>query len=372
MAAGEWSLTLRPDTPQHVTQQLSPSLQGFAHLIVCPARFPDVQASAASLRAIALYVGVFRNRRSRFELSGAGVNIWLGDEEGKGETPFTAISHTNGTLWNWASDLVPAALTAGDLNVDVSPTLTWSAQYISRREALDYVCARFGAEWRVNPDLTLDVDYVDTLYGATPVAMVSPRWDGNDPLLPALRATITPERDVEDFTTGVLVDGGSGTGTASLSPVPYNDGQGNDVIWRRYIDSTSTAAGAETAVAEGQLARFDSARRSIDVTTTTPLPTQAASVGSPVWVYDPVEGIFDEDNQVHFRGEVAFPEATRLVAATWPIPPGCGVYFAKSDGTDGVVDLSDWYVPEFGTSQLTLDKPRRRLANAMRAEGIKV
>lgn len=357
-ATGSWRLTLRPDTPTSVTDQFPIEEQAFSHLVVLPAWLDPSAVNRATLYALSAYTGVYRHQAGMHELEGAGVAMWLGDEDGKGSIIEAAITKAAGTFVDWVTDLRPTAfLTAGTYHAQPG-TLDWSALHLVMREALDHVCDTFAAAWRVNPDLSLDAGTLDQLYGTDPVAMVTPWWTGREAATAAIRCVFEPDQDVEDYNTKTIVVGDGVVGTATNS-TPFLSPTGTTLNWERLVEQSDVTAD-ENAVAQGQQNRFTSTRRSIRCTTDEYMPTLTAPVGSKVWAYDPLRRIYNLANQRNFRGDVYWPSIVRLVGASWPFRPGMGLYVIRQSDF-GIVDLTPWVAWESGNATLDLDFPGRRL-----------
>lgn len=357
MGLGDWSLTLRPDTPRSILNLLDVRAEGFGQLTVLPARFPREALTQAILLDLALYSGVYLGQAGKHTLRGCGPAMWLGDADGKGNNPTGPTSHTNGTLSQWMTSIKPSSITAGTYTNGSLPLLTWTMTRMSRRAAADYVCAALGAEWQVTHGLVLNAGTAANLYGSSPVALLAERASSFD--IPELDCSIVPDSDVEDYTTHTFVIGGAGTGSAGPATNVYDDWLGNDVVQRRIIEDSSTEATEEATVAAAQLDLYDEIRTSLQVTCRSPLPTITAPVGSPVWIYDIEHGLYDAANSLQSNGETIFPKSARVVACQWPVLDGCGVYLANQSAD--IVDLSDWVIPEQGDSTITLDYTPRPL-----------
>lgn len=365
MGIGEWSLTLREGTRQSVLAALNIDSYGYGHVIVTPTHMDPTAVPAATLLAVARYTGIYARRPSRLQIGGPGLAAWLADADGKGDViEGTALSKSAGTFVQWITDLRPSSLLAGTYNA-VGGALTMAFQYIDRRTALNYVADYFGAEWRINPDLTLDGGTAAQLFTTTPTVVVQ-RWSGGrDPNITGLKTEVEVAKDLEDYTTRIvlLANGlaaGEAVGTADISPAtPYKDLQGNAVDLVRIIDSADTAAGNETAVAQAQLNRFTSIRRAVTLSSQTYDIGADIEVGDTIYVWDPERDLIDTANEKQYRGQIIRPIALRVLGYTWPVQRGMGVYFRDLNGL--ITDLTEWVQWESGPTTIEVGANPRPL-----------
>ena len=105
-AAGQWSVRLGPNTPQSIIDRLV----DFGHVVVTQTP-EDVRVAGDGVLSTALYTGVIRGRakdESGTELSGAGLAIWLGDEDDKGPVLETTRTYSAQTFTSVVADLLPS------------------------------------------------------------------------------------------------------------------------------------------------------------------------------------------------------------------------------------------------------------------------
>jgi hypothetical protein len=373
MAPGDWSVQLLSSTPHSVLQAVDIDTAGFGHVVITPAQIPANAYSKANLLDVGVYTGVYRQASNLRLLRGSGLATWLGDEENKGDILSTAVTKAAGTFVQWITDLVPSSLTAGTYTA-IAGTLNWSAQYQSRRQAIDYVCDYFGGEWRIAGDGTVSVGTISDLYGSDPVAIFTPWFDGREsPTMIGVRGTIGKDEDLDDWTSKTYVKDAAGAyGTATIGSNPYQDLNGNAAVKERYIDGSSTVtSGTGNSVASGQLGRFDEVRRRLTISTDTFCFPALVDVGSYVWAFDPNNGVYtlSADNQVQYRGQQMWPKKVRVYDATWPIREGMGVYFIDHD--DEITDLSPFVEWESGDATVGVGAPIRNLSGAMKRTGLR-
>lgn len=398
MAAGSWDLTLRADTPPSITDRLTiapgfPSVSGgaagFGHLIVTAAPVDITTHDWTTLHQVALYTGVYRRQRSRLDLTGTGVGIWLGNEEDAGDprTPLAGVWTHTATLAQWlvrampaanstAGNLDPGNLTIGTITAPASPaTMGWS-DYLDQipRQLLDVICDYFGVEWRVNPNLT--VDFAPQVGGNDPMSgkvAITPWWDGPDGSVELLRGRIEVDEDVESYLTALTLRNSNGvSGTASTGATTYTGPDGTPVVWRRF-ESTNVEDAQVAAQAMRELNRHTT--RSVwSARVDHPLPTTLCRLGSSVLLLDPEMGasfrrsaaaLLAPDAYTRtLRGENVVILPSRLREVTWPISRGCGVYFTKRNGP--IVDLTPHVEWESGPSRMRFGSLPRRTSRMLR------
>lgn len=356
---GEWSLTLGEDTPKEILDQLDV----FGHVAI-HAGVVDPRIARDALLLDSRYVGVYRGKASaptdqgaQYTLRGPGMAFWLGDEDGKGhaiEAPLTL----NTTFAAWVAALLPPSATAGTI-VAVPKTFAYTFQYMTPREALNYMCGTLECAWRINGNASVDAGLESDLFTVIPEAALVRKGPGVDMFLKGLAGAMSTEVDMSDFTTRtVLLANGSEaatvTATADIAPVknPYKDLFGNSVKLTRFISESDTDATNAAARAQLQLNRFSDAKRAISLSSTDYDLKGDVAVGDYLWVFDPDIGVVDITNEVNFRGDRMYPMKLRLTEMTWPITQEMGVAFRDMDGN--WYDLTPYVVPEGGDSNLVV------------------
>lgn len=350
MKPGQFTLRLLPETPLSVWN----AVREFDHIMVTPARLDPISGfSDANIKTAAMWTGVALRKPSATQIEGAGLAWWLGSDDGVGDLLDTAVTGTTANLTTWVNALRPSSLSAGTVT-NTGTNLTYSFQWITRREALDFACRAMGAEWRVNPSGTLDAAAPSTLFVSTPTAVITRRPDAKQGTRRGLEATeLTVGRDVAGYTTKVIAVARTGdtalapTGTATGANV-YKDYNNNDVVLERLVDATDTPAGSVADVATATLALWSSVRRSVKLSSRTYAVPMHARPGDSVWAYDPTVGLIDTANQLEWSGETIAPVLLRVRAITWPIAKGMGVYARRSGSTPTYIDLTDWVEWENG------------------------
>lgn len=367
-ALGAWSLTLSPDTPKAVLD----SLEYLGHVTVHVGRV-DPRTAGDGLLASSRYTGVLRGLETADEghtLSGAGMAFWLGDEDGKGSVYETAISFTAETFTQTIRDLLPASgsVTEGTFHA-ITGTYTGTHQYQDPRTAIDYVCDTMVGEWRVNGDATLDVGAEEDLFVTVPAAAIVRRAAGVDMRLRAFSGQAGVTVDVEDFSTRVVLlaenEGGAiATGSADISPGlnVYKDLHGNPVALTRLASESETSSTNADIRAQLLLNRFTSTRDALRLSTTDYDIKGTAAPGDYVWVHDPDIGLFDDDNEVTFRGARIYPVKLRLRELSWPVVEGSSVSYRDGDGNWS--DLTPYVVWETDSTSIVVGGYNRSLTGS--------
>jgi hypothetical protein len=360
---GEWNINLKPTTPKSVLD----ALHSFGHIAINSGQINAEHGD--TLLTSSRYVGVFRGRASgnNFSLRGPGMAFWLGDEDNKGyviETPLVV----NHDFDDAVLLLLPPSVTPGTIhNVDPGVPFSYTFQYVSRREALNYLCETKGCEWRINGDGSVDAGTEVDLFRVVPNAALVRKRAGTDLFLRAFRGTMSTEEDYKDFTTRTVLlangsEGATVTATADIDPAknPWKDLFGNPVKLTRLISESDTDATNAPARAQLQLNRFTDPSRAITLSTQEYDLKGSVAVGDYLWVYDNEIGITDNANEVMFRGELMYPMKLRLTELTWAVTREMGVAFRDNDGN--WIDLSPYIIPEDGESSLTVGGYYRALS----------
>lgn len=362
---GQWAFSLSNSTPKSVLDQL----QYFGHVAVTAGKLDPVLAGDALLRE-ARYVGVYQgktNASDAFDLNGVGMAVWLGDADKKGyvyETPLAV----NGDFDDVVPLLLPPSVHAGSI-FSPAKTFQFTFQYVSPREALDYMCDTLDCAWRVNGDATLDAGNVEDLFQVIPDSALVRKGDaaeGEDLFLKAFGGALKTDQDVQDFTTRTVLlasgsEGSTVTATADINPAlnPYKDRWGNSVVMTRLVSESDTDATNAPARAQLQQNRFSGTRDSISLSTNRYDLKGDVNVGDYMWVEDADIGLVDYDNEVKFRGDVLYPLSLRLTEMTYPITETMGVAFRTGNGT--WIDLTPWVLYETGDTTLVVGGYHRSL-----------
>ena len=368
-AAGSWNLQLSPETPRRLLEAIDIEKAGFGQLVVCSSRLDPAAHTDTTMLSLAKYTGVYRAQEG-LRLSGAGLGILLGDEDGKADIMETVRSTRDGWLTQWVPALTPQALLAGTVH---SPggSYTGTFHLVAPREAFETICKAFGVEWRITPDLRLHVGAVTALYGAVPqvILLADGASGGRDTTLTGLTATSGWERDLEDYSTKIIYQTGTDdvpvftTAEIPIGQIPFGRAaDGGPIILDRLVTAQEDDGSTPAALAAAELAETGRPRRQITVDAGQSDISYLTPVGSRIWLYDPPT-IMDTAQQVWFRGRPTFPIMSRLMSATWPVRSGHGVYLrVHAPGRLDWYDLTDCVVWEDNVqTRLEVDALPRQL-----------
>ncbi|KND45386.1 fibronectin type III domain-containing protein [Streptomyces stelliscabiei] len=380
-ALGSWEIGLLPSIPRDALD----AIQYFGHVAIVPGRLDPAQYGD-NLLDVARYVGVVRTRTTgddgrtnapgdNLSVGGVGMAFWLGDEDSKGDVFENAVEPASASFATAINMLLPAsgAVTAGTIH-SVSGTYTGRHQYETPRTAIGYVCDTMSSEsvpvsWRVNGDGTLDAGPDSDLFVTNPTCVIVTRGAGEDMALRALPGSMDVTRDMEDYSTRVVLlaegEGASiATGAADISPATgFKDIHGNPLKLTRLVsESDTTSTNAETRAAL-QLSRFTSARNALTLSTADYDVHGSFVVGDRVWVYDPDSGLVDTSTEITFRGLRLNPLKLQVTETSWSITEGYTVAYRAADGT--WTDLTQYIDFETdGTSTVTVGDFSRQLTNS--------
>lgn len=343
MKPGQFSLALKDKAPWSKKS----AIREFDHIVVMPGPFDCDAFSDANILANAAYVGVVLKCDSKAgTFEGCGLEHWLGTSSGMGDILDTAVTYTAGTLTQWVTALCPTSLTLG--TVTNTSTLTWTAQYITRRQALDYVCSVLSAEWKISTAGVLSAGPTANLFTTTPVVVVTDKEEGQDGTLRGLDGSLNQQVDVTNYgTAAIVVAQGSGstvaTAAATSGATTYRDFLGNTVVMEGLFNQPSTTSGTAAAAATAALAQISAPARTVSVSSKTYNVTQFAKPGDSVYAFDLEAQLLNVAQQVTYRGELITPLTQRVYALSWPVERGMSVFVRRSTGvgTFTYTDLTD-------------------------------
>jgi hypothetical protein len=337
MKPGQFGVSLQPGTPKSVMSQIAP----FDHVVVTRTRLNPIDAySDANILTQSLYTGVIEDlSRTDNTLSGFGLEYWLGTPDGRGDLLDAAVARSAGALSAWIGDLRPSSLSAGTVNNTGTSTVTNTFQGTTRREAIDAVCRAAGAEWRVNPDFTLDAATAANLFVTSPALVITRRSGGNDGQYRGVEVdNLSTSESVSTYVTEAVVLGDNLVAATSAGSTSYKDGLNNNVVMQAFVsaprDESATAAAA-AVVAERNLLR-----RELTLTSRSYNVTRFVDPGDSVFVWDELAGLSNQSNQITYEGRLISPIALRVYSVSFPIEEGMGVY-ARRSGATPILHRSD-------------------------------
>lgn len=359
-AVGSWELTLRDDVPQAVWD----ALQHYGHIAVHPGPV-DVRVAGDSLLTSARYVGVVRDKghADDFTIGGGGLALWLGDEDGKGWVIETPLAITAQTLEASARLILPPASSAilegSYFALPGNPLFTNTFQWVTQREALNYLADTLGADWKILGNGVLHLGPAANLFVTSPQVLISRREQGVDMTVRAFPGALDTQQTIHDFTTRVVLlatDDSGSVATASADIAPglngYKDLHGTTMRMTRLIAESSTDFTNAPARAQLQLNRFSGATDALTLSTADYDVKGTVQVGDSLWVYDPEHQLVDTAQELIFRGQRLNPLTLRLTEMTWPVVQGMSV--AYRSGTGVWVDLTPYLVWESGETTLVV------------------
>ncbi len=362
MKPGGFDLALVNSTPKHIREDLVEK----GYLVITPTWIDVRGVSDSSILSLARYSGVVQEV-APFNLSGDGLAALLGDGDGLGPV-IDPVAQTAATLSSWISAIFsasnPNGITAGTIT-NTGTTLTHSMDLLLVRAAVDYVCAAVGAEWRINPNGTLDAAAPATLFSSytTPTTIVVRKDGGKDYNITGLTVDLLTEQiNARQWNGSVLLIGeGEGQSwveaTANIGVNPYVGFAGVGLDMTRLVDSPSTESANASALATSTLNLYSSARREVSLSTDTYDIGRYVKPGDTIWVHDPDRGLFDTANQVPYRGNTLTPIRQRVFGYQWPIQRGMGVYYRTGAGV--YTDLTPYVEWETGSTTYEVGAPDR-------------
>ncbi|MFF8482320.1 fibronectin type III domain-containing protein [Streptomyces antibioticus] len=356
-ALGQWEIDLLPTIPRETLD----ALQYFGHIAIIRGRVDPVQAGDNLLSA-ARYVGVLRGNsladdartkipNDNVKISGVGMAMWLGDEDGKGSVYENAVTAASASFADTIRMLLPAsgAVTEGTL-YPVTGTYTGTHQWQSPRDAIQYVCQTMSTtsvpvSWRVNGDGTLDAGPEADLFVTTPTCTVVARGAGHDMAMRGVPGSLDLTGDVEDYTTRVVLlaegEGSSiATGSADLSPATsYKDVHGNAVELTRLVSESDTVTANASVRAQLALSQFVAPKQDLRLNIQDYDVEGHFALGDYVYAYDPDKGLVDAGVEITFRGQRLNPIKLQVTEISWGVTDEYTVAYRTADGV--WLDLTD-------------------------------
>jgi hypothetical protein len=382
-AVGDFTVKLLPSVPRSLVDAYAIATDGYSLLIVTPTWMDPKSLTAAQLRGLSMYTGIYRKEESasrvRYDtLSGTHATAWLGDDTGKGQLYEGAAGPFTKNLQDWVSHILSplTTVTSGSIQTNAT-TLTWSYQWgasdaSSPRQALDYVCGFYNVNYQVNDDLSVDVGDAVTLWGSLPYVLATPWWQGRDGGIYAIRSFTDPEGDVDSYATRVLASGGgfaAGTGSGS----PYLDPFGNTLAWKEKFDVTAASSSADVTNQAGtELARINAAAQMPNITTDAAGVMAYLRPGQDVEVWHPEADLSSISGGLlfvsYYRAEPIWPVPLQVQSITMPLEFGMGVYLQRSSD-NSIVDLTRYVEWEQPGAQIQVGAQRLRLRDTVKQRG---
>lgn len=380
-ALGRFEFDITGNIPRDVLD----TVEFFGHIAIIPGRMDPRQYGDGCLTA-ARYVGILRGKkigdsnqsdsRSNHQLSGVGMEFWLGDEDSKGDVIEDETLFDLDTFSTVITALRPDALDNGTI---YSVTGSYSGRHIyqSPRDAIRYVCQTMSTTaipvgYRVTNAGALDAGPETNLFVTSPTCVIIRKGitQGEDMFNRALPSTLEVEKDMEDFNTRVLMLAESNgeslaTGSADIATEApgvniYKDLNGNALKLTRMVsesDTIETNADTRAALA---LREHISEQRKLTVNTNDYDIQGSFDVGDYIYAYDPDASIYDNANETTIRGVRINPMKLRVTELVWPVVRGYTVAYRDANGV--WTDLTDYVAWETSeTTQVTIGDYSRTL-----------
>jgi hypothetical protein len=366
MAIGDWSLELRPDTPQTIRNAVAvdytlatPIGGAFGHIVITNAWVDVTNAGLDddAIRSAARYTGVCLRPGPQLRLSGAGLAWWMGDADDNPRFSWSAVS---AITWSAAyTTAVGGRFDMGSIASGGSFTIPAQSD-VSRRNRLDTLAQVAGHEWRINPDLTVDAGTVTDLYGSTPSVVLVDGGTGRGGGLVGLDATFDVEEDWEQWSNDVVIKTNSG-GYLGSSPIvvgpPSAYPVGGHISKRVVVDVPDVPQGFEEDVADDFQTQLSQPRYEVSVQVRDRALVDHVRPGDLLYVYDELKGVRDLDNQVEHNGRTIWPKVMRATRMSWPVRQGMGVYFRNYEPgalAPTYVDLTPYVLWEDGDASVDI------------------
>jgi len=388
MTWGDYSIPLKPNTPRSIVQLLNTGWFGLIR--VYASRVQSAQVGTAT----GLFTGVMLDRPDRFTIGGAGGAWFLGEAtDGTGDSEVGPVTtntiffdgSTNGSLTDWVTTTLfttDSGIAWGYIGGPASST-KYAGTFVRRtpKTILDaWIVPRFGVEYRMNPDLTLDTGYPTQLFPFAAPYPMAVKKGGRDLDVVGLQASqLSLEQSVRDRASRAI--------TVISDPATYQiavaagwafsapDGTPLQRTFQKGGTSSSQATvplanGEALADAQKTIADLNVTTRSIKISSTEYDITSRVTPGDYIYVYDVDEGLFDQTNQVMYRGKMTYPVLLRVTEITWPLRPGMSVHFDNRHQGTGldVTDLTRYidFEQEAGDVTITVGAPPKTLGRVVR------
>ena len=383
MAAGSFDIPLREGTAREIVDLTALDEVAFSHVIVTPNRVDPRDVDETVLLDMARYVGVYRNRSNDgLRLAGAGLSVWMGDEDDKGVLTEVFINSTR-TFEAWADAIFEVG---GEFDMGNGLTVTpesvsppvgdYKLRFepgVTARVMLDELCVQAGAEWYVANNGVIHISDPPGLFPTwnIPTVLVSRLGGSREVAVTGLFATTFESADdVEDYASEIQVHytDKHRRKMAELVGAPeWYRLDGDPVRYARLVSYPDVVVEAVAEKkANGELEKTGEMRRALQLAVDTYDIGSDVVPGDTIYVFDDRAGYSDLTTQLVYRGEVIFPTTRRVYATTWPVKHGMGVYLLVGGTSGEVFDLSDWVEWEDGDTTIEVGAARRNLLRQQR------
>ena len=408
MGAGNFGVTfLQDQTPSEVID----TIQEWGHIVVTPQEMNPALFDDNAILAAARYTGIVLSKTLEegvVQVSGSGLQLYLGDDRGKGmviaedknvgnlrsytDLPLSSVlfqsSTPYGIMRNQAGSL--QAITQGTI-YDGSSTYTGTHFVETSLHALKHICEDLGYEFRVNQDATIDAGPASNLFtgvNTDPTTVVVKTGYGDDPTYQGISPTgARTEFNAADYVTkvdfiaeiGAFNDPTDFEGEASKSDgdIPYYDIHGNKLSRTGLVSVPDMDSDKLDDQAGLMLTELSKIKKVLNLDLEQYEVTGDLKVGDFIFAFDPFIGFADNSTdaaaesrdmyEISFRGQQINPVKVRVVGLSFPIASGMGVYFRKFDGTNVTyTDLTPYVSFESGDTQVELGDVLRDISDDLR------
>ena len=413
MGSGNFSVSF---TQEYTPTAIIEAIKEWGHIVITPQAVDVTSLSDADILSAATYTGIILNRTLEegiVSVNGQGLELYLGDGKGKGmviaesnnvgkirtytdvtlaEALFNSTVQT-GKPFGIMRDETGAlqAITQGSIYQPQSggSNLLYSGQHFveTALSALKFICEITNAEYRVNPNGTIDAGPSGDLFVGVgtnePTSVVVKSAYGEDPEYEGVTPQgLRSEFDATDFVTRVDFTGEVGyfdtatdvAGEANLSSIPYKDLHGNDLKRVGLVQEPDVPEASLNTRAQTMLNELSRVKKILNLDLTQYEVSGDMKVGDFVYAFDPDVGFVDTDAdaaaesrdkyEVTFRGQTITPAKVRIVGLTFPIIDSMGVYFRDKDGN--YTDLTQYVNYESGATQVELGDTLRGIGDDLR------
>lgn len=328
---GSFSLRLRDTTPAEIRMLI----RELGAIIITPTRYLGSDVSDSMVRR---YAGIVLEPVG-LSIAGEGLLWLLGSDTHAGDAITTPITLTGVTLSSALATLLPAGspIVVGDVDNTGLATITTTLYMISRRAAVEQVCALAGAAFIIQPDCTIDAALPATLFPTTPTVVIMDDAASWDDVPKGIEASLVVSgRNARQYATDVTVV--AQTGDGARTPVAtqsgadvYLDLLGNNMVLERLVDAPTTPGASAGTVATSVL-NLSTVRTTVDLACRHHDVGGLIRPGDNLYVYKPEQG-FVGTAQITHKGVTITPTTAAADALTWPVTSNLGYYYRSSAGT---------------------------------------
>jgi len=356
MRPGGWQMSLTPETPPSIVQQVRDALALYdstderwesvmdGQIVVFDTDF----LTDPSLER-ARYTGIIDNQSGDRTFSGPGLGAYLQTDDGLGGLieEDTRLVGPDGV-----ASLVTAletffgmgnGLTAGtNFTSEVIVDVRWSIPPLGGREIIDSVSETYwpGHEWRANPDGTVDSGSPDDgLFVTDPVVLVDAKPAGQFGSIRRINGTASSMAiNCGQVTSATIAYPANALVPATATAAGTVARGLNGAAWtrKRAIDAadlSDTEGPSPADQAQSTQNLFEYPRSSFDIASTDKYVRRFVQPGDTVYVHFPNAGI-KSTNTISVGAVTLRPQKVRVHEIDWGVHEGHGVWLRRHDGVD--------------------------------------